>query len=317
MIKEEFRVIPGYDAYSVSGAGVIRSDVRDIILQQYLFNGYYIVDTFRGARTKTLPVHRAVALAWVDNPDPSRFTIVNHKDGDPENNWWENLEWTDYSGNNQHAVDNGLRSDNLHCKVRDFQTKEIVVFASVAQAAEFMGLTRDAPLAMLRPKMFGRLVRERYEFRHLNDPTPWFYEHRQERISPTRFMVMVTKPDGVIEEIYSTRKLLQDYQLYQSPYGKSIPALARYGNEKYPDLTFEVRDSYTEVQSVIRKTTAPVIRQALKAVRGDQVLHFTSLTQCAKLFKVDKKTVAVNAASGKAIDGWIFTLLSPAQVTEQ
>jgi len=175
-IEEEFRVIPGYEGYSTNKHGVIKSIERDLILSQYLLNGYLIVDAFRGALTETLPVHRAVALAWVLNPNPTLFNIVNHKDGNPANNWYRNLEWTDHSGNNYHAVNFGLRSDNIPCKIRDFYTSTIHDFNSISQAVSFMGLPSDTPMAVLRPKQFGRLVARKYEFRFIDDPTPWFYE---------------------------------------------------------------------------------------------------------------------------------------------
>lgn len=182
MNEEEFREIPGYSKYGVTKSGVIKSFERDLILRQYWLDGYRIVDTFRGSATETLPVHRAVALVWVVNSDPERLTIVNHKDGNRANNWFENLEWTDYSGNNYHAVNSGLRSDNIPCKVRDFTDGIVYEFNSMAQAAEYMGLSKDTPFCMLRPKMFGKLVKDRYEFRQAGDTESWFYESRSEKI---------------------------------------------------------------------------------------------------------------------------------------
>lgn len=82
----DYRRIPGYENYAVDRNGSIISIERMKQLGQWLLNGYRIVDTFRGSKTETLPVHRAVALAWVENPDPERKTCVNHKDGNPLNN---------------------------------------------------------------------------------------------------------------------------------------------------------------------------------------------------------------------------------------
>lgn len=38
-------------------------------------------------------VHRLVALAFVENPKPEEYTVVNHKDENPRNNNADNLEW--------------------------------------------------------------------------------------------------------------------------------------------------------------------------------------------------------------------------------
>jgi hypothetical protein len=302
----EYRVIPGYDGYCVDEYGTIKSRERNIILNQYLLNGYWIVDTFRGSLTETLPAHRAVGLAWVPNLDPVNLTIVNHLDGVPTNNYRWNLEWTDYSGNNYHAVNNGLRSDNIPCKVRDFYTQIVYDFSSIAQAAEFMGLRKDTPIISLRPKMFGKLVNDRYEFRTFDDPNPWFYEQRPELVPSSRYMVTVIEPNGYVNEVYSTRDLLKQYQLYGAP-GKSIPALAEHGNVIYPDRRFVVRDSYAEQQHRTPRQTKGSQVMPINAYRMGDMLSFTSLTQTAKHFNVDRSSIMNRLNNGKELDGWTFT----------
>jgi hypothetical protein len=49
-------------------------------------------------------VHRLVATAFVPNPSPEKFDIVNHINHDRQDNRAENLEWTDASGNAQAAI---------------------------------------------------------------------------------------------------------------------------------------------------------------------------------------------------------------------
>jgi hypothetical protein len=307
MNNEEFRAIPGYNQYGVTRSGVVKSFERDLILRQYWLDSYLIVDAFRGSLTETLPVHRAVALAWVGNPDSTRFTIVNHRDGNRANNWFENLEWTDYSGNNYHAVNNGLRLDNIPCRVRDFQTGEVFEFSSMAQAAEFMGLSKDTPHCMLRPKMFGKLVADRYEFRQAGDPEPWFYENRKSQISPARYMVEVIETDGSKREVFSTKALLKEYQLYDAPQGKSILALASHGNQLYPDRKFNVRDSYAEATYRKTRKTEGSVAIAIQAQRNNESLTFDSLTRCASHFGVDRSSITARLNNGKALDGWTFT----------
>ena len=58
-------------------------------------------------------VHRLVAQAYIPNPDNLPF--INHKDGNPQNNAVENLEWCDGSYNSTHAYANGLKKP-VHIK---------------------------------------------------------------------------------------------------------------------------------------------------------------------------------------------------------
>lgn len=308
MNNEVFRIIPRYENYGVTQYGLVKSFERDLILNMYLLNDYLIVDTFRGSLTETLPIHRAVALAWVVNSDPINFTIVNHKDGDTSNNWFENLEWTNHSGNNYHAVNNGLRPDNIPCKIRDFYTGQVIHFSSMSQASEYMGLSKATSITGLRPKKFGSLVADRYEFRFSDDPTPWFYETRTELVPPSRFMVTVKDSAGATKEIYSNRALLREYQLYDSP-SKSILQLAEFGNKTHPDKEFSVRDSYSETQYRVERNTNGSSPIPICASKFEENLSFPSLTQCANYFNVDRSSILGRLNNGIKLDGWTFTQL--------
>ena len=305
----EFRTIPGYESYAVTCDGYVRSLVRDQELGRWMLNGYLIVDTFRDSKTETLPVHRAVALAWVENPDPERNTVVNHKDGDPLNNDHTNLEWCTVSENNYHAINTGLRSDNIPAKVRDFVSGRVSEFSSIAQAAAFMGMSKDTPIHMLRPKMFGKLLQGRYEFKYASDPTPWFYEGRGEIIKPARYMVEAIKPDGSKHEIYSTVKFLAEYQLYKCSQ-RSIPQLAKFAQELYPDHTFNVRDSYSEERFELKRLTKPSVRTVVEASNGEETIKFDSLTKCAKHFSVDRSSIVGRLGNNKELGGWTFSTLN-------
>ena len=305
-MNNDFRIIPGYEFYGVDCVGNVKSFERNIILSTYLLNGYLVVDTYRGSLTTTLPVHRAVALAWVNNLSPFNFTIVNHKDGNTLNNYYCNLEWTNHIGNNNHAINSGLRNDNIPCRVREFQTGNVFHFNSMSQAAIFMGLPKDAPIERLYPKMFGKLISEQYEFRFLNDPTPWFYESRTEMIQPSRYMINVLNNDGSVNEVYSNRKLIKDYNLYKAP-SKSIDGLVTFANEVYNDKTFSYRDSYSEDRFRVTRQTKESKAVEITARKDNDCLSFNSLTKCAYHFNVDRSTIFNRLNNNKTLNGWIFT----------
>ena len=97
--------------YKISSEGRVMSKITNKILKTTINEyGYEIV----GLRTKpkkrvTKSIHRLVAKAFVENPDPDNYKEINHKDGNKLNNYMDNLEWTDRSGNMSHAFKTGLK----------------------------------------------------------------------------------------------------------------------------------------------------------------------------------------------------------------
>lgn len=69
-------------------------------------NGYRVVHLTFDGKHVTRPVHRLVALAFVNNPHPNTWNTVNHIDEDKTNNRSDNLEWCDMSYQNSHATHN-------------------------------------------------------------------------------------------------------------------------------------------------------------------------------------------------------------------
>jgi len=77
---------------------------------------------------KTVRLHRAVATAFVPNPD--NLPEVNHIDGDKLNNRASNLEWATHKQNMEHAyrtglARNGFGEDALRSKLTQEQVNEI------------------------------------------------------------------------------------------------------------------------------------------------------------------------------------------------
>lgn len=70
-------------------------------------HGYRMVSFKKDGIKKVLNVHVLVARAFVNNPNPEKFTIVNHLNSDRADNRAENLEWCDHSRNAKHAIEAG------------------------------------------------------------------------------------------------------------------------------------------------------------------------------------------------------------------
>jgi len=84
-----------------------------------------------------------VAKAFVKNPDPKKYTCVNHIDGNKFNNFYLNLEWSTLSKNAQHAVDTNLTKITKRGVAQyDLNGKLINIYESQSAAAKATGIDR-------------------------------------------------------------------------------------------------------------------------------------------------------------------------------
>lgn len=109
-MQEEIWKETKYSGYFISNYGRLRGRSGRII-KSYLNKraGYYMICIHldgRNGKSKCLKIHRLVAEAFIDNPH--NYNIINHKDGNKQNNYVENLEWCTISHNVKHAFDTGL-----------------------------------------------------------------------------------------------------------------------------------------------------------------------------------------------------------------
>ena len=101
--------------YQVSSLGRIRNR-KGLVLKADLSNAGYLRINFATVGSDGQPcqrkhmVHRVVAAMFVERPDGC--DIVNHLDGNKQNNSSSNLEWTTYSGNLEHAHARKLRKQD-------------------------------------------------------------------------------------------------------------------------------------------------------------------------------------------------------------
>ena len=113
--------VKGYeDCYQVSSIGRVKSLARyvkntnksyrklpeRILTLGKLNDGYLGVALHRNQVPKYVKVHRLVADAFIENPN--NLPVVNHIDGNKQNNVVDNLEWCTVAQNNEHARLTGL-----------------------------------------------------------------------------------------------------------------------------------------------------------------------------------------------------------------
>ena len=104
--------IPGYPGYFITEFGVAYSlrhtsnGVARQLRQGLHHGGYpqYGLYPASGAKRRRLCAHTLVALAFLP-PRPGPEYVIRHKDGNPKNNHYSNLEW-------------GTQADNIRDKIR-------------------------------------------------------------------------------------------------------------------------------------------------------------------------------------------------------
>jgi hypothetical protein len=106
---EVWKDISNYDKYEVSSFGNVRNKNTGRILKS-ANNGGYLCVGLSNKITKTFPVHRLVALAFIENLENKLH--VNHKDKNSLNNKLSNLEWNTAKENNKHKSAGVIQTTN-------------------------------------------------------------------------------------------------------------------------------------------------------------------------------------------------------------
>lgn len=131
--------------------------------------GYLRVKLCKNNKSRRVLIHRLIAEHFI--PQPHGFNVVNHKDGNKQNNSISNLEWTTQKENIRHARETGLvdvekwkRSVALTGKrvVKDLHvlnSRKVInhetgiVYDSIVKAAKAIGVCRTLLGKRLRGKV--------------------------------------------------------------------------------------------------------------------------------------------------------------------
>lgn len=163
------KFIKGYEGrYSITDDGRVFSHLKNKYLALGNFKGYRQITLYKKGEERRYSVHRLVAEAFIPNPDG--LPCVNHKDENPSNNHYTNLEWCTIKYNNNYGNRNkkmiatrAKRNPNNECYWKTVKTRTatgcsnaekpvvqfslkgeyIAFFKSTAEAERKTGCRRD------------------------------------------------------------------------------------------------------------------------------------------------------------------------------
>jgi hypothetical protein len=169
MQDEKWVDIQGFESfYQISNFGRIKSLERKVInhksgscrrISEHLLtrskvnsSGYKNVCLYRNNKSKHFYIHRLVAAYFLSAIEGKTF--VNHKNGNKQDNFVENLEWCTSLENIQHSITTGLSNTKSNCKkVKDNSTgKE---YESIKSAALSLGLAVSTTTHKLSGKKYN------------------------------------------------------------------------------------------------------------------------------------------------------------------
>lgn len=164
MNKEDWRPLPGFnDHYEVNYLGEVRSVSRMIIrnngrklfrkgkVLKVCLKGDYAQYTIRRSPSVPFSLKRSRAIAIAFIPQVDGKNIVNHINGNKQDDRIENLEWVTHAENIQHAVREGFFKPG---KTMIEKSKKAVIqltldgdfikeWASISEAGKSLGINAD------------------------------------------------------------------------------------------------------------------------------------------------------------------------------
>lgn len=116
-------------------------------------------------------VHRLVAESFIEKPESDISLVVNHIDGNKENNHYTNLEWVTQKENCIHyyTSEKAIGVRNYAVVATDMDDEYVGCYPSQAKAARELGLHKSAVTYVLKGKTkstggykFRRITKEEY-----------------------------------------------------------------------------------------------------------------------------------------------------------
>lgn len=315
--KRIYRMISSHPRYCISSDGYILDTKNNSVcntpkntVNKNYYSSIKLVNSLNSNIRTSIQLHRLVALTWLENTNYLVNIIVNHIDGNKQNYNSSNLEWTTYSLNNKHAIDTGLRYDNIGIKLKDLNNKKVSSFTSLTDATKFIGRSR-LTLTHIDIIGTGKLVygsRGTYEVKYTNDNTAWVMDESPKllvsRNQKTRAFII---KNGNTTICNNTKEVIDFMEINKYPYTDYFTrldlkrAVERIGR-LYHDLVITIKPinnySYTNKTYICRNVSTGI--EVILRNRKELI----TLTNGSK--SAIQKSISTNGRY--SVNGWILKL---------
>lgn len=199
-----FYEISGFSRYVISPEGVI-IDQKLNVIRHYHRNpdGYYNYFLYKDSSERTtLGRHRVLCMVFKPMDCSYDDLVVNHKNGIKGDDRLDNLEWTTYQGNAEHAGKNGLTEKCVPISVRNTVTGIVMHFPSIIECARYYSMSKDA--IGYRVKIGEkRIFPEKKQYREYSEE-PWYIpnsiEHELKKNSTSKSILVRNVFDNTVKE---------------------------------------------------------------------------------------------------------------------
>ena len=203
LVITDFVTVPDSPApgLEINGLGQVKQNDQDLPINVDIHGYRHVSFKTANKRTTSMGVHRLLGLTFLKRPRRVNGLVINHKDGNPNNNALDNLEWTTYSGNIDHAHLTGLRNEAKPILVMDIATRKVSSYFSLGRFAQ----TKQDEKALhfrLKHNSEIRPFRDKWYVKYESDPRPWpevnaVFERKTDEGIPTQVKDLRT---GVVTE---------------------------------------------------------------------------------------------------------------------
>lgn len=175
-------------------------------------DGYAFVNLVKDGKSKPHYIHRLVAQAFI--PNPNNYPVINHKDENPSNNYYKNLEWCTHKYNSNYGTAKERAAEVVRAKnpsiyntpVTNITTGE--QFNSISEACDFYGFTNRYTIKRCCE---GECA--------TTDGYNWKYTHDKD-YKPTKQKFIICIETG--EEYKSAAKLAKDIEVTPTAVSKHM-----------------------------------------------------------------------------------------------